>query len=201
MTFRARITVLFGLVCAASLPASPVTALHAQSTSDSSTAVTTPSEAELGLAARRVIDAAKYAAFITLDSTGRPHARTVQPVAPDSTMVVWFATNPLTRKVGEVARDRRVSLYYFDPESLAYVTLTGSARIVRDRAEQDRHWNPAWDAFYPNRASGVVLVEVTPERLEIVDIKRRISGDARTWRPPSVQLRKPSRTRTPGTTT
>ncbi len=145
-------------------------------------------------AARQVIDAARYAAFITLDPSGHPRARTVQPVAPDSAMVVWFATNPLTRKVDEVGRDSRVSLYYFDPSSLAYVTLVGRARIVRNRAEQDRHWNAAWDAFYPDR-SLAVLVEVTPDYLEVVDIKRGIRGDSVSWRPPTMPLRTPPRRR------
>lgn len=147
------------------------------------------STTDLRLAARRVIDAARYAAFITLDRTGHPRARTVQPVAPDPAMVVWFATNPRSRKVDEVARNARVSLYYFDPASLAYVTLVGRARIVRDRAEQDRHWDRSWDAFYPDRARGVVLVEVTPDHLEVVDIKRGIRGDSVSWRPPTVRLR------------
>ena len=108
-------------------------------------------------------------------------------------MVVWFATNPLTRKVGDVSRDGRVSLYYFEPASLAYVTLVGRARIVRDRTEQDAHWERAWDAFYPDRANGVVLIEVTPDYLEIVDIKRGINGDSVTWRPPVLPLRKAPR--------
>jgi len=153
--------------------------------------VSTDTNVDLRLAARRVIDAAKFAAFITLDATGHPVARTVQPEAPDSSMVVWFATNPHTRKVGEVARDSRATLYYFDPESLAYVSLVGRARIVRDRAEQDRHWNAAWDAHYPDRKFGVVLVEVTPEHLEVVDIKRGVRGDSITWRPPTLPIRKP----------
>ncbi len=148
---------------------------------------------DLRAAARRVIQAAGHAAFITLDATGHPRARTVQPLAPDSSMVVWFATNPRTRKVDDVSRDGRVSLYYFDPASLAYVTLVGRARIVRERAEQDRHWERAWDAFYPDRAKGVVLVEVTPEYLEVVDIKRGVRGDSVSWRPPTVQLRPPAR--------
>lgn len=140
-------------------------------------------------AARVIISAAKYATFITLDRSGAPQSRTVQPGEPDSAMVVRFATNPRSRKVGEVARDARVSLHYFDPGSLAYVALVGRARIIRNSAEKARYWNPAWSAFYPDRDTSVVLIEVTPQRLEVVDIKRGINGDPVTWRAPSVPLR------------
>ena len=135
-----------------------------------------------------IITAAKYAVFITLDSSGHPQSRTVQPVEPDSLMVVRFATNPRSRKVAEVVRDGRASLHYFDPASLAYVTLYGRARLLRTAAEKSRYWNAAWTPFYADRDSSVVLIELVPERLELVDIKRGINGDPVTWRAPTVRL-------------
>lgn len=150
---------------------------------------------DLERSARVIMAAAKYAVFVTLDSTGHPQTRTVQPVDPDSFMVVRFATNPRSRKVGEVERDARASLHYFDPGSLAYVTLYGRARLIRSAAEKSRYWNPAWTPYYSDRDTSVVLIEVTPERLELVDIKRQISGDPLTWRPPTLQL--PARGRPP----
>ena len=138
--------------------------------------------------ARRIIAAVAYPAFITTDATGRPQARTVQPQQPDSAWTVWFATNPRTRKVREIAHDARVVLHYFDQPTLSYVALIGRARVVRDRATKDAHWNTAWNAFYPDRDTSVVLIAVTAERLEIVSTTLGISGDAATWRPPTVRL-------------
>jgi len=143
--------------------------------------------------ARAIIAAVPYPTFITNGPTGHPQARTVQPLAPDSTWTVWFATNPRTRKVGEVARNPRVALHYFDPATLSYVTLIGRARVVRDRTTKDAHWTPAWDAFYPDRDSSVVLMAVTAERLEVVSTGLKITGDPRTWRPPSVPIARPRR--------
>lgn len=146
--------------------------------------------------ARTVIASTSHAAFITLDASGHPEARAVQPVAPDSALGVWFATNPRSRKVRELDHDGRATLYYYDPASLAYVTLLGRARIVRSRAEKNAHWNPAWDTFYPDRDTSVVLVQFTTDRLEMVDIKRGISGtDKRTWSPPTLLLPAPRRPR------
>ena len=133
---------------------------------------------------------ARYAGLITLDASGRAQARTVDPFAPDSLMTVWFATNPKTRKVDEIRRDARVTLYYFDATSEGYVTLIGRARIVTDEAEKAKRFKPEWKGFYPDRDSSYMLVEVTPERLEVVSVTDAIQGDAATWRPPAVVLKR-----------
>lgn len=138
--------------------------------------------------ARRIVRAVPYPTFITNDSAGRPQARTVQPVLPDASWAVWFATNPRTRKVGEIERDPRVVLHYFDQGTLSYVALHGRARVVRDRATKAAHWVKEWDAFYPDRDASVVLIAVDAERLEIVSSTLGVSGDAATWRPPTVTL-------------
>lgn len=143
---------------------------------------------DLEASARRIVSAVAFPTFITTDATGRPQARTVQPRAPDSTWTVWFATNPRTRKVREIARDPRVVLHYFDPASLSYVALIGRARVIRDRATKAAHWTSAWDTFYPDRDTSVVLIAVQTERLEIVSSSLGIAGDAATWRPPSITL-------------
>ena len=63
------------------------------------------SRAELIATAREIMTAARYCALITLDSSGRPQARTVDPFPPDENMVVWLGTNPRSRKVAEIRRN------------------------------------------------------------------------------------------------
>ena len=148
-----------------------------------------PTSARIETAARKIVAGAVYATFVTLDNTGRPRTRQVQPQSPDSTWTVWFATNPKTRKVADIARDGRVVLHYFDPKLAGYVSLIGRARVVRDRATKDAHWAPAWSAFYPDRDSSVVLIAVRAERLEVVCVALGIEGDKGTWLPPSLRVK------------
>ena len=133
--------------------------------------------------AREIMKTARYCALITLDSTGRPHARTMDPFSPDEDMVVWLATNPKSRKVREIRRNQRVTLYYFVRDDQAYVTISGRARIVRDPKEKAKHWKDEWKDFYPDRQ--YLLIAVAPERLEVIRVKQGISGDSITWRPPA----------------
>lgn len=139
-------------------------------------------------AAREIMETARYCAMITLDSAGRLQARAIDAFPPDTDMVVRIGTTRHSRKVTEIARDPRVTLYYFDASSASYVTLQGSARVVTDPAETEHFWKPEWEAFYPNRKADYLLIAVTPERVEVVSESRGITGDPVTWRPPSVEF-------------
>ena len=139
-------------------------------------------------AAREIMETARYCALITVDSKGRTHARTMDPFPPDENMLVWFGTNPRSRKVAEIRRNSRVVLYYFDREGPAYVTISGTARLVDDAGEKTRRWKDEWKAFYPDRQKGYLLIAVTPNEFEIVSEKKGIVGDAVRWTPPTVRF-------------
>jgi general stress protein 26 len=137
--------------------------------------------------AREIMNTARYCALITVDATGGPHARTMDPFSPAEDMVVWLATNPKSRKVREIRRNQRVTLYYFVSEDQAYVTISGRARIVRDAREKAKHWKDEWKDFYPDRQ--YLLLAVKPEKLEVISVKQGIIGDSITWMPPAVNFR------------
>jgi general stress protein 26 len=143
--------------------------------------------------AREIMKTARYCALITLDSNGRPHARTMDPFPPEANMVVWLGTNAKSRKVAEIRRNQRVTLYYFVPADQAYVTISGRARIVHDAPEKVKHWKDEWKDFYPDREKNYLLIAVVPEKLEVISLKLGIVGDAVTWTPPAVRFgsRKP----------
>lgn len=140
--------------------------------------------------ARRVMTGARFATLVTMDSSGAPQARIMDPFPPDSQMVVWLGTNPRTRKVAQIRAEPRVALTYFDPASFAYVTLLGRAELVDDPAEKDRRFKPEWAALYPDRERDYLLIRVDPERLELISARDGVSAvDSLTWRPPAVELR------------
>jgi general stress protein 26 len=139
-------------------------------------------------AARELMATVRYCALITIDARGGAQVRTMDPFPPDENLVVWFGTNPKSRKVREIRKNSRVALYYFDPASQGYVSISGIARIVDDPKEKARHWKEAWKGFYLDRDKGYVLIAVTPEKLEVVIEKQGIIGDPKTWKPPTVRF-------------
>ncbi|HYW72712.1 MAG TPA: pyridoxamine 5'-phosphate oxidase family protein [Pyrinomonadaceae bacterium] len=144
------------------------------------------SREQLLSAAREIMITTRYCALITTGQRGGVNARTMDAFEPETDMTVWFGTNPLSRKVLEIRRHPRVTLYYFDRENQAYVTIRGIARIVNDTEAKQRHWKEDWKSFYPDRDQSYMLIRVQPLRLEVVNVKAGIVGSGRDWQPPSV---------------
>lgn len=139
-------------------------------------------------ASREIMQGARYCALVTLDGDGQPQARIMDPFAPDEEMVVWLGTNRSSRKVEQIRSDPRVTLFYFDADTLGYVTLVGHAYLVDDPEEKAQRWKEGWEAFYPGDRESYLLIRVVPRRLEVVSIAAEINGDPVTWTPQSVEL-------------
>lgn len=150
----------------------------------------TPSRAEIIAASRDVVEKAHYCTFITIGPNGQPQARVVDPITPDASFTIWFATNPLTRKVGEIRKNPKVTMSCFDSATSSYVTVLGTASIVTDSAVKRTRWKSDWDAIYPKgpASADVVLVRLSPSRLEISSESRGMKGDPKTWRPLSIDF-------------
>ena len=140
----------------------------------------------LKVAALEIMKAAHYCVLITVDSSGQPHARVMDPFLPEDEMTVWLGTNPRSRKVKQLRQDPRVTLFYFDKDGLGYVSLIGHAHLINDPEEKASRWKEEWKQFYPNRETDYLLISVTPERLEIVSIKHNIFGDSKTMAAPTL---------------
>jgi general stress protein 26 len=126
--------------------------------------------------AKLIMKAAKYCFLITLDESGHPTARIMDPFDPESAMKIWMGTNKNTRKVEQIKKDTRATLAYYDAESMGYVTLIGKARLVTDPMLKEKWWKEEWNAFYPGGKESEVysLIEFSPFRIEVMDISRKV---------------------------
>jgi general stress protein 26 len=150
-----------------------------------------PSREAILTAAREVMGQARYATFVTIDSSGQPHSRIVDPFPPEPDFGIWIGTNAATRKLAQIAGNPRVTLLYFDAPRQHYVSVIGTAMAVRDRVEKTRRFKPEWKTFYRNGAEGddYVLIKITPSRLEIVAESLGLTNDPATWRPVTLDLK------------
>jgi general stress protein 26 len=144
--------------------------------------------ARLIAAAREIMGAQTYCALITLDESGRPQVRTMNPFPPEADMTVWFATNTRSRKVREMRRDPRVTLYYSDHKNaIGYVALAGRAVLIEDMEEILKRKRAYWDQAFPG-LKNLVLIKVVPERLDVLNYRAGVQADPETWRTPSIEL-------------
>jgi general stress protein 26 len=139
-------------------------------------------------AAREIMGLQKYCALITVDSVGRPHARTMNPFPPEADMTVWFATNSRSRKVREIRDNPAVCLYYADhKEPRGYVAITGRAVLVDDMAEKLKRKRDYWEQAFPDWKY-LVLIKVIPEHLDVLNYARGGKNDPTSWKVPSVEF-------------
>ncbi|UCC84440.1 MAG: pyridoxamine 5'-phosphate oxidase family protein [Gemmatimonadota bacterium] len=138
-----------------------------------------PPEGRVLEAAREVMKAAHYCFLVTLDSSGQPQARVMDPFDPEPDMVVWMGTNARSRKVSQLREDGRATLAYYDASGMGYVTLIGSARLVDDLVERRRHWKPEWEPFYSEgpESDDYLLLEFEPSRIEVMSFTHGVGAD------------------------
>ena len=139
-------------------------------------------------AARAIMTTAKTCALITLDDKDRPMVRIMDPFLPESDFTVWLGTNPESRKVNQIKKNPNVTLYYLENDGLGYVVVHGIAQLVNDEGEKEKRWKTEWNAFYPNKPNGYLLIKVSPESIEVLSNAHGIVGDPKTWQPPSVHF-------------
>jgi general stress protein 26 len=84
---------------------------------------------------------------------------------------LWFFTRASSHKVTEIRADSRVCVTYAEPSSQDYVSFSGRAALVHDRAEIDKRWSPLLKAWFPNGKDDpeVALLKVTVEQAEYWD--------------------------------
>jgi general stress protein 26 len=145
-------------------------------------------DAKLHRAAKEIISASRICTLITLDEEGRARARAMDALSPDENFVIWFGTNPKSRKVKQIEHDPRVTLYYFDKSTASYVMLYGAAQIVDGADDKEKHWKKEWSFFYPNYPKGFMLIKFTPDWMEVVSESRGITGDTITWQPATTKF-------------
>ena len=97
----------------------------------------------------------------------RPMA--TQKVGEDGTL--WFMTSSDAHKTEEIEKDRRVNISYASPESNTYVSVSGTAEIINDRAKIEELWNPAYQAWFPKGLDDptICLLKVNVEQAEYWD--------------------------------
>ena len=62
---------------------------------------------------------------------------------------LWFYTRASSHKVDEVKGDQRVGITYAEPAKQEYVSLSGKARLVRDKAAITEHWQESMRTWFP----------------------------------------------------
>jgi general stress protein 26 len=110
------------------------------------------------------------AMMVTRAADGGMHGRPMQTAQVDDAGHYWFATNRDSGKIDELVHDRQVCLTYCDSSGSSWVSITGTARIVDDRAKAKDLYTHMWDNWFDGPDDPeLVLLCVHPDQAEYWD--------------------------------
>ena len=110
-------------------------------------------------------------AMLTTIDWGVLRSRPMQTQEFDFDGDLWFFTSSETHKTEEIEKDRRVNVSYAVPDSNTYISVSGTAEIVKDQAKIEELWNPIYKAWFPKGLDdpNLVLLKVSVEQAEYWD--------------------------------
>jgi len=116
----------------------------------------------------------KFAMFTTrADGRLRSRPMTTQNSEVDERASLWFFMSRGSEAVNDIGADPVVNVAYADPGRDAYVSVSGEAVVVEDRAKKEQLWSKLAEAWFPDGADDpdLALVEVRIEDAEYWDVK------------------------------
>ncbi len=91
---------------------------------------------------------------------------------------LWFFTHASAPKVDDVESHQQVNLSYAKPGDNLFVSVSGTAQLVRDRQKMQDLWKPLLKAWFPNGLEDpdLALLKVTVDSAEYWDAPSGIMG-------------------------
>ncbi|HEX8161460.1 MAG TPA: pyridoxamine 5'-phosphate oxidase family protein [Pyrinomonadaceae bacterium] len=112
-----------------------------------------------------------FAMLTTAQEDGTLRSRPMSTQRGEFDGDLWFFTRASAPKVGEVEREQQVNVSYAEPGDQRYVSVSGRATVVRDRAKIEELWSPELKAWFPEGLDDpdIALLRVAVERAEYWD--------------------------------
>ncbi len=138
------------------------------------------------LAALEIIKETTYCGLVTIDSSGQPQIRTMNPFPVEDNLVIWFATSRSSRKVREINNNPKVCVYFADHLiAKGYVNINGSAAVIDDKDLLIKMKRDYWNGI-PDWQNKFVLLKIVPISVEVINYKHGLNNDPDTFRAPSI---------------
>lgn len=86
---------------------------------------------------------------------------------------LWFFASEGTPKIVEIYHEQQVCVTYAEPTKHQYVSVSGQAMVIHDKAKARELWNPAAEIWFPKGVDDpkLVLLRVGIESAEYWDAK------------------------------
>ena len=121
---------------------------------------------------REMIKDIDFCMLTTVDENNDLHSRPMSlnsEVDPKGN--VWFFTYGNSHKVSELERTPKCNVSFAQPDDHRYVSISGTAGLVRDKAKIKELWKPALKAWFPEgtETPDIALLRIAVEKAEYWD--------------------------------
>ena len=119
------------------------------------------------------IKSVRFAMFTTVDEHGHLISQPMTNQELDADGALWFFTSTNTDLWQNIGARPLVNVSFAEPEDALYVSISGQAERVVDRARIAALWNPMVAAWFPNGKDDphVVLAKVVAKTVQYWDSK------------------------------
>ena len=113
-----------------------------------------------------------FGMLTTVDAEGRLNSR---PMSTNKKAEfdgdIWFFTYGESPKVHQIETKPYVNVAFSDPKTQTYVSLSGRAELVRDKAKIEELWEPALQAWFPQGVDepDIALLKINADQAEYWD--------------------------------
>jgi len=123
----------------------------------------------------KLIKNIRFAMFTTRHGNGHLHSRpmTTQNKGLEADESLWFFMSKRGDPVDDLKADPVVNLVYADPSEDTYVSVSGTAAMIEDRAKKKQLWSKLAEAWFPGGPTDpdLALVQVQIVHASYWDVK------------------------------
>ncbi|AFZ59896.1 pyridoxamine 5'-phosphate oxidase family protein [Anabaena cylindrica FACHB-243] len=99
---------------------------------------------------RTLIKDIDHAMLTTVDDDGSLHSRPMSIFSDiDTDGILWFFTSTDSHKVFEIEHCQQVNVSFSSPDKQRYVSILGTAELVKDRNKLQEKWQPKLQTWFP----------------------------------------------------
>jgi general stress protein 26 len=94
-------------------------------------------------------DRSEIAMLGTHGDDGYPHIKAMMKMENEGLNRIWLSTNTSSRRVGQLTRNPKASVYLVDFNQWKGLMLAGDVEVLRDPESKKRLWREGFERYYP----------------------------------------------------
>ncbi|MBE9049430.1 pyridoxamine 5'-phosphate oxidase family protein [Nostocales cyanobacterium LEGE 11386] len=121
---------------------------------------------------REIIADINCGMFTTIDQNGNLHSCPMCKSGEiSSDGALWFFTYAHSQKVTDIQHHQQVNVSFTSPDQQQYISISGTAQLVRDRNKMQEHWQPELHTWLPKGLDepDIILLKVNMNKADYWD--------------------------------